>query len=342
MRGGITTTVDAFYGRPGPENFGMDIGLKAYEDVGMRTGFGMTLRDDNLYVHEPNEQFLSRMPADLAAEVRESPMGYALPIDEVFAAYEATVSTWDRRDDRIRVLLAPDWTPSCSNDLYRRCRHVATEYDTGIMTHCIETRHEMQFNIKHYGMTAMERLNDIGLLGPDVSLSHFVWATDRDIEILADSGAVAASNPGSNLRLSTGVCRVRDIMNAGGRIAFGTDAISFSDKDDFFQELRLALYLQRIPLGAEPELGRLGSEAVLRAAAANGALAARADDRIGSLTPGRDADLLVLKRERVFERPRRFGISPVLDVILDRTEANDIDSVMIAGKLTIDQGPSRR
>ena len=338
MRGGITTTVDAFYGRPGPENFGMDIGLKAYEDVGMRTGFGMTLRDDNLYVHEPNEQFLSRMPADLAAEVRESPMGYALPIDEVFAAYEATVSTWDRRDDRIRVLLAPDWTPACSNDLYRRCRHVATEYDTGIMTHCIETRHEMQFNIKHYGMTAMERLNDIGLLGPDVSLSHFVWATDRDIEILADSGAVAASNPGSNLRLSTGVCRVRDIMNAGGRIAFGTDAISFSDKDDFFQELRLALYLQRIPLGAEPELGRLGSEAVLRAAAANGALAARADDRIGSLTPGRDADLLVLKRERVFERPRRFGISPVLDVILDRTEANDIDSVMIAGKLTIDQG----
>ena len=236
------------------------------------------------------------------------------------------------------MLLAPDWTPACSNDLYRRCRHVATEYDTGIMTHCIETRHEMQFNIKHYGMTAMERLNDIGLLGPDVSLSHFVWATDRDIEILADSGAVAASNPGSNLRLSTGVCRVRDIMNAGGRIAFGTDAISFSDKDDFFQELRLALYLQRIPLGAEPELGRLGSEAVLRAAAANGALAARADDRIGSLTPGRDADLLVLKRERVFERPRRFGISPVLDVILDRTEANDIDSVMIAGKLTIDQG----
>ena len=136
------------------------------------------------------------------------------------------------------------------------------------------------------------------MLGPDVSLSHFVWATDRDIEILADSGAVAVNDPGSNLRLSTGIARVRDIMKAGGRVCFGTDSISFSDRDDFFQELRLACYLQRVPTGFHE--GRLDSEAVLRAAATNGALAARADDRTGSLTPGNDADLLVMSRKRVF------------------------------------------
>lgn len=338
VRGGITCTVDAFCGRPGAKNFGIDNALKAYEDLGMRTALGITLRDDNLYVHESNEDFLSRLPADLAAEVRDSPMGYALPIDEVITAYEDAVGTWDRRDDRIRVLLAPDWTPAVSNDLYRRCRHIATDHDTGIMTHTLETRSEMQFNIKRYGVTAMQRLHDIGLLGPDVSLSHFVWATDRDIEILADSGAVAASNPGSNLRLSTGICRVRDILDAGGHIAFGTDAISFSERDDMFQELRLACYLQRLPLGPEPEFGRLSSETMFRAAALNGAQAARAEDRIGSLAPGRDADLLILNRKRVFETPKRFGISPVLDVIIDRADATDIESVMIAGQVVLDEG----
>ena len=236
------------------------------------------------------------------------------------------------------MLLAPDWTPAVSDDLYRRCRSIATEYDTGIMTHCLETRSEMQYNIKRFGVTAMQRLADIGLLGPDVSLSHFVWATDRDIEILADSGAVAASNSGSNLRLSTGICRVRDILDAGGRLGFGTDAISFSDRDDMLQEIRLAAYLQRLPLGPEPEHGRLNSETVLRAAATYGAQAARAEDRIGSLANGKDADLLILDRKRVFERPDRFGISPVLDVILDRAESTDIETVLIAGKVVLDNG----
>ena len=338
VRGGITTTVDAFYGRPGPKNFGIDNALAAYEDLGMRTALGITLRDENLYVHEANEDFLQRLPVDLAAEVRNSPMGYALPTDDLIAAYADAASTWDRRDDRIRVLLAPDWTPAVSNDLYRRCRTVATEYGTGIMTHCLETRSEMQYNIKRYGVTGMQRLHDIGLLGPDVSLSHFVWATDRDIEILADSGAVAASNPGSNLRLSTGVCRVRDILDAGGRLAFGTDAISFSDRDDMLQEMRLAAYLQRLPRGPEPQYGRLNSEAVLRAAATNGAQAARAEDRIGSLAIGKDADLLILNRKRVFETPARFGISPVLDVILDRADGTDIETVLVAGKVVLDDG----
>ena len=338
LRGGITCTVDSYYGRPGLENYGMDVALKAYEDLGMRTALGMTLRDDNLYVHEPNEQFLARLPDALAAEVRESPMGYSNPPDKVFAAYEDVVGRWDRRDDRIRVLLSPDWTPAVSDDLYMRCRRVADEFDTGIMSHVVETRAEMQFNIKHYGVTAMERLERIGVLGPDMSLSHFVWATDRDIEILADTGAVASCNPGSNLRLSTGICRVRDIVDAGGRVAFGTDGISFSERDDMFQEMRLAAHLQRLPLGPEPEHGRMDSETLLRCAVDNGARAARAEDRIGSLAPGRDADLLVMRRDRVFWPPARYQYTPVLDVILDRADATDIESVMVAGRLVIDDG----
>jgi 5-methylthioadenosine/S-adenosylhomocysteine deaminase len=336
LRGGQTCAVDAFYGRPGLENFGAEVALQAYQDLGMRAALGMTLRDQNIYVHGENEAFLARLPADLAAEVRASPMGYALPVDDVIAAYERVVARWDGRGGRIRVLLAPDWTPACSNELYQRCRKVATDLGTGIMTHTLETRQEMQFNIRRYGMTAMERLARLGVLGPDVSHSHFVWATDRDIELLADYGGVAVNDPGSNLRLSTGICRVRDIMDASGRIAFGTDAISFSERDDMFQEVRLATHLQRLPLGLE--VGRLDSEAVLRAAAGNGARAARAEDRLGSLAPGKDADLIVLRRDRVFWPEKRWSVTPVLDVILDRCDASDIDSVMVAGEPVLHGG----
>jgi 5-methylthioadenosine/S-adenosylhomocysteine deaminase len=336
LRGGQTCTIDAFYGRPGLENFGAEIALQAYDDLGMRTALGMTLRDQNIYVHEENEAFLARLPADLAAEVRASPMGYALPVDEVVAAYQRVVARWDGRGGRIRVLLAPDWTPACSNELYTRCRTLATALGTGIMTHTLETRQEMQFNIRRYGVTAMERLGRLGVLGPDVSHSHFVWATDRDIEILADSGGVAVNNAGSNLRLSTGVCRVRDIVAASGRVAFGTDAISFSERDDMFQEIRLASDLQRLPLGLEA--GRLDSELVLRSAVSNGARAARAEDRLGSLTPGKDADLIVLRRDRVFWPEKRWSGTPVLDVILDRCDATDIDSIMVAGEPVLHSG----
>jgi 5-methylthioadenosine/S-adenosylhomocysteine deaminase len=163
---------------------------------------------------------------------------------------------------------APDWTPACSDELYARCRLMADEHDTQLITHVLETRAEMLFNLQEYGKTAVRRLADLGILTPATVLEHFVWVTDQEIGIFADSGAVASNNPGSNLRLSTGICRVRDIMDAGGRMAFGTDGISFSDREDFFTELRLASYLQRLP--RDFERGRLDSEQLLRAAAGNG------------------------------------------------------------------------
>jgi 5-methylthioadenosine/S-adenosylhomocysteine deaminase len=263
-------------------------------------------------------------------------MGYAWPTEEVVAAYRKLVEEWDHCDGRIRVLLAPDWTPACSDELYLYMRRLADEYDTGIMTHVLETRSEMVFNLKAYGKTAMRRLLDLGILGPDVSLDHFVWATDEDIAILADTGAVAVNNPGSNLRLSTGVCRTRDILDRGGRIMFGTDSISFSEREDFFQELRLALYLQRIPTYLD--IGRLDSVDVLRAACANGAIALRMEDQLGSLAVGKEADLVLVKRDRIYWPKGKYDAMPVLDVLLDRADATDVDSVMIAGKLVLDQG----
>ena len=262
-------------------------------------------------------------------------MGYAWPVDEVFAVYRDVAARWDRRDGRLRVLAAPDWTPASSDELYVANRRLADEFDTGIMTHVLETRSEMMYALESEGKTAMRRLADLGVLGPDVSCDHFVWATDEDIAILADTGAVAVNNPGSNLRLSTGIARVQDILQAGGRVCFGTDNISFSDSGDFFQEVRLAGYLQRTP--GLLEVGRMDSETILRAAAENGARAIRFEDELGSLEPGKEADVVVLSRDRLFRPSQRYARTPPLDVILDRAVSGDVAAVMVAGEVVLDE-----
>ncbi len=337
---GQTGFVDLNYGRSNLPDFGYEAILQAYQDLGVRVALGVVTRDRNTLVHADDEAFLATLPPDLAQRIRASTMGYAWPIGKVLAVYRDLVSRWDRREGRIRVLLAPDWTPACSDELYLRNRRLADEYGTGIMTHVLETRSEMMYALENDGKTAMRRLADLGVLGPDVSCSHFVWATDEDIAILADTGAVAVNNPGSNLRLSTGIARVREIMDRGGRVCFGTDNISFSDSGDFFQELRLAAYLQRTP--GLLEVGRLDSERVLRAAAENGARAIRFESELGSLEVGKEADLVVLSRDRLFWPEERFASTPLLDVILDRASSDDVASVMVAGEVVYHDGEFTR
>lgn len=338
LKGGQTGVVDFSYGRPDMELFGNVPILKAYEDTGIRAALGFVTRDQNKYVHAPDDHFLAMLPLELRSEVAASPMGYAWPTDDVVDAYKKLTPEWDGRDGRIRCLLAPDWTPSNSDECYLLMRQLADEYDTGIMTHVLETRSEMVFNLKTYGKTAMRRLADLGVLGPDVSVDHFVWATDEDIAILADTGAVAVNNPGSNLRLSTGICRTRDILDRGGSVCFGTDSIGFAPDEDFLEELRLAMYLQRIPTYLD--VGRLDSAQVLRAAAAGGARAIRMEEQLGSLAVGKEADLLVLRKDRVFKPRAKYAKYPVLDIIVDRAEADDIETVMVAGRVVIDNGKS--
>ena len=336
VRGGQTAAIDMYYGNPNLPHFGAESALRAYEDIGLRVAFGMITRDQNKYVHQDNEQFLSCLPPHLAAEVRDSPIGYTWPVEDMFASYRTLVGKWDGRDDRIRVILAPDWTPACSDDLYRANRALASEFATGLTTHVLETRSEMTFSFEHYGKAAMRRLKDLGVLGPDTCVAHFVWATDEDIDLLVETGTVASNDPGSNLRLSSGIARVRDILERGGYVGFGTDGISFADREDFFDEIRLAGLLQRRPM--ELASGRISSETLLRSAARSGARGVRFEQRLGSLTPGRDADLLVLRRYRVFGPPARYAISNPLDVIVDRADSTDLETVLVRGRAVMRDG----
>jgi 5-methylthioadenosine/S-adenosylhomocysteine deaminase len=97
-QGGQTGTVDMYYGRPGLPDFGCEPALRAYQDAGLRTAFGLVSCDQNIYGHESDERFLARLPPGLAREVRQSPMGYAWPVDGVMASFERLSAGWHGLD----------------------------------------------------------------------------------------------------------------------------------------------------------------------------------------------------------------------------------------------------
>lgn len=335
-KGGQTTLLDVFYGRPWLERHGAEAVLRAYEHVGLRVGLAVTMRDRNRYIHEDDDVFLSRFPAALAEEIRRTPMGYAWPIDGQFALFGQLFSDHDDARGGVRIVLSPDWAPSCSDQLYRRCVAASREYGSPITTHVLETRAEFAWSQESVMGSVVGRLAALGLAGEQVSFSHFVWATDDDIGRLGDLGVVAVHCPGSNLRSAAGLCRVKDILAAGGRVAFGTDGVSIGDTEDFFEELRLACYLQRQPDAFADH--RLDSLQVLRGATEIGAQAAGFGGVVGRLEVGAEADLLCVSKKRILFPATRYRGADVLDVMLDRANASDIDVVMVAGRVIVESG----
>lgn len=347
IRNGITGCIDHFYGRPGMEDLGVGPALEAYHRVGLRVAFGLTARDQNGYVHGDNEAFLATVPADLAAQVRASRVGYLYDTEEVVEVIRRWAARYHRRDNRIMLFACPDWSPTSSEGLYRRLKSMARELDTGIHMHLLETKYEMLYHHRTFGETAVQHLKRIGFLGPELSCGHTAWVSRVDIPILADTGVTAVHNPGSNLHLYSGISPVRAMVDGGVRVACGLDAHSLSDDSDMIADLRLADRLQRTP-GIRQE--RIPVSTLFRAATVHGAYAATAGGPVGPLVKGNRADMLLVSKERLYREPYLDPSFDPLEVLLYRGNGSDVDTVIVEGKplmegrrlLTVDEGEAYR
>jgi 5-methylthioadenosine/S-adenosylhomocysteine deaminase len=330
LRSGTTGLIDFFYGRPTMELLGAEATLAAYREAGLRVALAVAVRDQNRFGHADDEWTLAQLPDDAAEALRASPVGYAYPVETVFETFDRLLERHHEERGRTRLMLAPDWTPSCSDELLRECARRAREAGVTRQIHLVETRHELVWNLEAHGKSAVRRLHDLGILGEDFSGAHGVWLTSEDVRLLAESGTGVAHNPGSNLRLTSGVAPLRELLAAGVRVAIGTDGISAADDDDLLAETRLAGLLQRPGIGA----ARLPSEALLTAACANGpALAGWSD--VGRLVPGWQADLVLLDRRDLAWPPGRFDWADPLDLVLDRASVREVVATVVAGRVLV-------
>jgi cytosine/adenosine deaminase-related metal-dependent hydrolase len=194
--------------------------------------------------------------------------------------------------DGVDVAVAPCSPFSVTKELMRESAELARRLGVPLHTHLAETADEEAYCRELYGCTPVEYLEELGWLAEDVWCAHCVHLSEQEVRRFADTGTGVAHCPTSNLRLGAGVAPVRALVDAGARVGLGVDGSASNERSDLFLEVKQALLVAR---------GRGGPQAMtvreaLRLATRGGAEVLRRDD-IGSLEPGRRADLAVWRTD---------------------------------------------
>lgn len=167
----------------------------------------------------------------------------------------------------------------------------AEQLDLPIHIHLHETEDEIQQSLQSYGLRPVERLHNLGLLGPNLIAVHAVHLTTDEIALLARQGCHVAHCPASNLKLASGIAPIACMMDAGINIGIGTDSAASNNSLDLFGEMRLAALLAKGASG-RPEIAP--AHEVLHMATLNGAKALGLSHLTGSLLPGKAADIIAI------------------------------------------------
>lgn len=226
---------------------------------------------------------------------------------------------------RIRIGFGPHATDTCSPELLRQVGREARERDTFVSVHVAQSRIEVEAIRQRYGRSPVEFLRETGVLGPQVVAAHCVYAEDRDLEILRDTGTTVAHCPLTFAR--SGVTVAFDRFHRHGvRTGIGTDAYNF----DYFSELRSAGFISKLT-GADS--GVADARTLLRAATEVGASALPQPD-LGRIAPGCLADLVAVDLGRAHLQPVR---DPVKNLVWNATPA-DVELVMVGGDVLVEDG----
>nr|MBC8426651.1 amidohydrolase family protein [bacterium] len=185
-----------------------------------------------------------------------------------------------------RIALAPCSPFSVTPELLRDTAELARKHGVRLHTHLSETRDEDAYCRETYGMRPVDLLEDTGWLADDVWLAHGIWFDEDEVKRLGAAGVAIAHCPTSNMRLGSGICRVRELQAAGSPVGLAVDGSASNDSSDLLAELRQCLLLHRVLGGA----AAMTVQEVLEMATLGGAACLGRDD-IGAVEPGRVCDL---------------------------------------------------
>ncbi len=172
--------------------------------------------------------------------------------DEILAHCEATIGKFhDPAEDAMRkVALAPCSPFSVSEKSMREAAELARRYGVRLHTHLAETKDEDDFCVKTLGRRPLKVMEDCGFVGPDVWYAHGIFFTDEELDLLARTGTGVAHCPSSNMRLGSGIARVREMIDRGVPVGLAVDGSASNDSSDMLGEARQALLLQRVRYGS--------------------------------------------------------------------------------------------
>ncbi|MEM3061872.1 MAG: amidohydrolase family protein [Candidatus Bathyarchaeia archaeon] len=215
---------------------------------------------------------------------------------------------------------------TCSDDMMKKVRKLAKDYKVPITIHTSEGLVDVFHNLEKYGKRTVERLKDIGLLGPDVVLAHCVNVNKDEIKIIKETKAKVAHNPMSNMLNAVGVAPINSLINEGITVGLGNDGYIF----DHFENMRTAFLLHRVhnkdPRATNPEM-------ILEMATMNGAKLYELDREIGSLEIGKNADIILINPKL---SPTPIIPESVCAHLINTTSGKDVETVIVNGELLME------
>ena len=154
-----------------------------------------------------------------------------------------------KHSERVDVVFGPHAPYTVSDDALKKIAMLAAELDTAIHIHAHETQQEVELEFKETGMRPLERLNELGVLGLRTQLVHMTDLTESDIALVKASGSHVIHCPQSNLKLASGICPVKTLLDEGINVALGTDGAASNNSLDMFSEMRTAALLAKVSSG---------------------------------------------------------------------------------------------
>jgi 5-methylthioadenosine/S-adenosylhomocysteine deaminase len=247
---------------------------------------------------------------------------------EMLAYTEKFLKRW-QGDALIHAAPAPHSIYTCSKKTLEDAAALARKYHAPILIHVAEMTKEWDDSEKVNGMSPVQYLEKIGVLGPDVVAAHCIFVDEADRKLLAQRQVGCVHNPSSNMMLASGVAPVAEMRAAGVAVGLGTDGPAGSNNDlDLMEEIDLAAKLAKI---TKMDPLALNAKAVVEMATIDGARALHMEREIGSLEAGKKADLVVIS----LNEPNAAPMYDVYAQIAYSLKASDVETVVIGGRVVM-------
>jgi 5-methylthioadenosine/S-adenosylhomocysteine deaminase len=232
-------------------------------------------------------------------------------------------------DPLVHAAAAPHSIYTCSQKTLQDSAALARKYHAPILIHLAEMKKELDDSLKQNGLTPVQYVEKLGILGPDVVAAHCIFVDEKDRKILADHQVGCVHNPSSNMMLASGVAPVIEERAAGIAVGLGTDGPAGSNNDlDLMEEMDLAAKLQKI---AKMDPRALGAKSVVEMATIEGAKALHMDKEIGSLEVGKKADIILIS----LDEPNAVPMYDIYAQLAYALKGSDVETVVIGGRIVM-------
>ncbi|MEA5514468.1 amidohydrolase [Nodularia sp. UHCC 0506] len=311
---GGSSVVDHLVLTPGQELETIATAVRAYREVGIRAFIAPLIQDESLTAGIPSGGLVQNNEP------------YFRSTAATLEIIESAVKQFHHPEAGISILVAPTGIQLCSDALFTGCIELSDRYDLCRHSHLLETKAQEKLAQEKYGCTAVEHLQRIGYLSDRTSLAHCVWLTDADIKILAQTQSTVVHNPLSNLRLGSGIAPILKYLQSGVNVTFGCDGASSNDSQDLLEAIKIGSILHNTT--DSDYQNWITPRKSVEMASLGGAKGLNIADKIGSLTVGKQADLVMYDLTNLSLLPRT---DPIGLLVLGRP-TNVVHSAWVNGK----------